>query len=84
MVREIIRFHQRYELRPHFGHGESQSLSQKLSSSGTKKSCIKNGYAILDELVKSESSSDLLQMVTKLCVVNLSDALTIDRKDQLE
>ena len=84
MVREIIRFRQRYKLRSQSGYGECQGLCQKLSSSGTKKSCIKNGYAILDELIKSESSSDLLQMATKLFVVNLSDALTIDRKDQLE
>ena len=81
VVREIIRFQQRYELRSQFGNGEGQSLSQKLSSSRTKKSSIENGYAILNELVKSKSFSDLLQMVTKLCIVNLSDALPIDRKD---
>jgi len=84
VVREIIRFRQWYKLRSQFGNGEGQGLSQKLSSSGTEKSRIKDRYAILDELVQSKSSSDLLQMTTNFLVVNLSDTLTIDRKDQLE
>ena len=84
MVREIIRFRQRYKLRSQSGYGECQGLCQKLSSSGTEKSSIEDRYTILDELVQSKSSSDLLQMTTNLLVINLSDALTIDRKDQLE
>jgi hypothetical protein len=83
VVREVERLDQGDELRAQLGYGQCQRACEPLAGTLPEKASIKNSDAVLDKLVKCKRASNLLQVSTKLSVIDLTDLLEEDHKRQV-